>query len=136
MEMPEILKYFLGTKRNHKVLSHDLSTHKKNGTVMPVIYVILFDHTTYCKGCHQTSSIFCNSNLSKTTKKCESLPKEQKNNVLSPRKKKKKLIAAARPPPNIFVIKWILSMHICYTHEIILLCKCDFYLRLLLFRFF
>jgi len=37
--------YFLGTKSNHKVLSHDLST-QKNGTVMSVIYVILFDHTT------------------------------------------------------------------------------------------
>ena len=65
---------FLPTyKSSYKVLSHDLST-KKNGTLLSVIYVILLI-ILIVKDVNQTSSIFCNSNLSsKNQKKIVNLP--------------------------------------------------------------
>ena len=92
MEIPEIFTLFWSQKLIKYF--HMIFQHKKMEQSCLWYMSYFFDHTIYCKGCHQTSSIFCNSNLSKK-KKCESLPIEQKK--FTP-PSKKKMIAAARPP--------------------------------------
>ena len=84
MEIPEIFTLFWSQKLIKYF--HMIFQHKKMEQSCLWYMSYFFDHTIYCKGCHQTSSIFCNSNLSK--KKCESLPKEQKKSSLPQAKKK------------------------------------------------
>ena len=95
---------FLKTNRNflptykpsYKVLSHN-KKKKKNGTLLSVIYVILLIILIVKDVNNQTSSIFCNSNLSS---------KNQKKNCESPLKKKfsplrtKKLSSRQSSPPT------------------------------------